>query len=152
MVVLAIAIAGISSALDSEWVLLKNIPYDPMPEEISLLRTLENPSQSAITAPEISYLRTFYSSCWGAESQTPPWTSPFSAIFNTPTTAWYATSGTASVLHIRSWILKVWNTGGEQKWMKSLDGSTYERTRVDRDSPWIYTFEVPMVNGGGGVG
>lgn len=141
----------IACAITEEWVLLKNLTYDPMQEAIDL-RSLENPTQSPISASEISYLRTITSSCWGAADQSPPWTTYFGTIFSSDNTAWYSTSGTVSALHIRHWQLKWWNTGGEQKWRKTSDNSTYERTRVDRTNPWVATWEVPMTGGGGGIG
>lgn len=132
-----------------EWVPLKNLSYDPMQEAIDL-RSLENPSQSTISAPLVTYGVTLLSQCWGSSEQTSPWTSPYASLFTEGLQGWYDTSGQVSAVHIRHWQLKWWNTGGEQKWRKTSDNSTYERTRVNRSNPEVVSWEVPMTQGPGG--
>lgn len=111
--------------------------------EYTSLRTVTNSSSEAIVAPDQNHSESLRSYCSGAASSAPPWSSYFTALFDTTATWSGTTGGSVSANNTRYWQLRVNNNGGTEQWLwpsPPISGP-HTRVRIDRGSAIILTYE-----------
>lgn len=111
--------------------------------EYTSLRTVTNSSSEAIVAPDQNHSESLRSYCSGAASSAPPWSSYFTALFDTTATWSGTTGGSVSANKTRYWQLRVNNNGGTEQWLwpsPPISGP-HTRVRIDRGSAIILTYE-----------
>ncbi len=113
-----------------------------------LLRSVENPHPYPITAETQDHEINLESFCRGYLWNDPPWTSPFTELFELTTPTFVQTGGSVSAMKVRKWQFKWDYITREEGWLRSNpEGGPYDRTRQDWANCEVTSAEFDLTGG-----